>query len=94
MTAGASHTTIVTRDGHTVVDVPPAAGPIVDTIGAGDTFGAGMLAWIDAAGVTRDGLSMDQLTAAVRVGHAAAGVVVTRRGADPPHRSDLAVDWP
>lgn len=94
VTAGSSHTTIVTAVGERVVEVPPAPGPIVDTIGAGDTFGAGLLAWWSAAGLGRGDVSLDNLTAAVRVGHAAAGVVVTRRGADPPHRDDLDVDWP
>ena len=94
VTAGASQTTIVTADGQTVVEVPPAPGALVDTIGAGDTFGAGVLAWWSTADVARDGVTIEHLAAAVRVGHAAAGVVVTRRGANPPHRDELDVDWP
>ncbi len=94
VTAGSSHTTILTADGRAVVEVPPAPGSIVDTIGAGDTFGAGLIAWLHAAGVARDGLTAEQLVSAVRVGHAAAGVVVTRRGADPPQRAELDIAWP
>ena len=94
VTAGSSHTTIVTAAGERIVDVPAVTGPIVDTIGAGDTFGAGLLAWWSAAGVGRGEMSFDDLVAAVRVGHAAAGVVVTRRGADPPRRDELGVEWP
>ena len=94
VTAGASHTVIVTASGQALVDVPAIAAPIVDTVGAGDTFGAGMLASIGAAGASRRELSMASLQAAVRVGHAAAGIVVTRRGADPPYRSELDVEWP
>lgn len=94
VTAGAKHTTVVTADDATVVEVPPVAGEVIDTIGAGDTFGAGMLAWWHAAGVSRRQLSVEQLVAGVRVGHAAAGVVVTRRGADPPTRAELDIEWP
>jgi fructokinase len=94
VTAGASHTTIVTAAGEATVEVPAVPGHVVDTIGAGDTFGAGMLAWWSAAGAGRADVSIENLAAAVRVGHAAAGVVVTRRGADPPRRDELDVDWP
>jgi sugar/nucleoside kinase (ribokinase family) len=34
---------------------------------------------------------MERLLAAVSVGHAAAGIVVTRRGADPPYGSEIDV---
>lgn len=94
VTAGASHTTIFTADAVEVVDVPAVAGPIVDTIGAGDTFGAGLLAWWSAADAGREAMSVERLVSAVRVGQAAAGIVVTRRGADPPYKSELDVDWP
>ena len=50
VTAGSLHTTIVTAAGQRVVEVPAAPGEVVDTIGAGDTFGAGLLAWWSAAG--------------------------------------------
>ena len=94
VTAGSSHTTVVTAAGTVVVDVPAVPGSVVDTIGAGDTFGAGTLAWLHAAGVGRGELPLDRLVAAVQVGHAAAGVVVTRRGSDPPFRTELDVAWP
>jgi len=93
VTAGSSHTTIVMADRQTSVEVSPVIGGIVDTIGAGDTFGAGLLAWWCAAGAGRGDVSIENLAAAVRVGHAAAGIVVTRRGAAPPRRDELDIEW-
>jgi len=94
VTAGCAYTTILMAEGRTSVEVPPAPGSLVDTIGAGDTFGAGLLAWWSAAGAGRSDVTIENLAAAVRVGHAAAGVVVTRQGADPPRRDELDVEWP
>lgn len=93
VTAGASHTSIVAADGAVDVPVPPSPGAIVDTIGAGDTFGAGLLAWWAARGLRRADVTLETLAAAVAAGHTAAGIVVTRRGADPPHRDELPPDW-
>lgn len=92
VTAGAEGTSIVTSDGVVEVPVGTLAGPVVDTIGAGDTFGGGLIAWWDAAGLGRE-MTHGALVQAVRAAHAAAAVVVTRQGADPPHRSDLPADW-
>lgn len=100
VTAGSSPTRVVHRAGTRSVPVPPLNAPVVDTIGAGDTFvGAFMAAWtsqrsVDAGRVDgRDALrgdpGLERVVRAVEAGHRAAGVVVTRRGADPPTRSDL-----
>ncbi len=93
VTAGSSITLIVTGDGVIEVPVPPLAEPVVDSIGAGDTFGGGLLAWWSLSGLGRADIDHANLQSAVEAAHAAAGVVVTRRGADPPRRSDLPVDW-
>lgn len=66
---------------------------VVDTVGAGDTFNAGVLASLNA----RDRLSReslvrldeDTLRAALKLGAAAAAVTVSRAGANPPWPSEL-----
>jgi fructokinase len=77
------------------VEVP--AVDVVDTIGAGDAFGGGFLAWWSASALTRADLKRPPLVrAAVQVGAAAAAVTCTRPGADPPTLADLKAThaWP
>lgn len=93
VTEGSRHTSVVTADGTVTVPVAPAPAPIVDTIGAGDTFGGALIAWWAIAGRTRADVIAERLIPAVEAAHAAAGLVVTRRGADPPRRHDLPADW-
>lgn len=93
VTAGTSATSIVTNAGVVSVPVPPLERPVVDSIGAGDTFGGGFLAWWALSGLGRDDVEPENLQRAVVAAHAAAAVVVTRRGADPPYRADLPLDW-
>ena len=97
VTAGASATTVHHECGVTSVEVRRPAAPIVDTIGAGDTFvGALMAAWtagLEMAPRSRSDLAgpggFEALVAAVEVAHVAASIVVTRPGADPPTRDEL-----
>ena len=70
------------------VDVPSVA--VVDSVGAGDTFGGAMLAWLVNAGVTRATLARENVVLpAVRFGVRAAGLVCQRAGADPPTLAEL-----
>lgn len=75
------------------VDVPGARVDVVDTIGAGDTVHGALLAWLDTAGVLhRDGvraMDADAWRAALEFVAEAAGITVSRLGADPPWRHEV-----
>jgi fructokinase len=92
VTGGGSGVHVVAAAGERFVPVEPVV--VVDTIGAGDTFGGALMAWWTieepGSGATAD---LDVLEAAVRAANTAAGIACTRRGADPPRRSDLPTDW-
>lgn len=98
VTSGSAGTTVCTRSTRVEVPVATLADRVVDTIGAGDTFVGAFVAWWSAAGFGRTELggdgAPDRLAQSVRAAHAAAAVVVTRRGADPPHLHDLPTTWP
>jgi fructokinase len=92
VTAGDAGTTIRTSAGS--VEVAVEAVPVVDTIGAGDAFTAGFVSWWSASGRGRGDLGdATAIEQAVRAAHEVAAVVVSRRGADPPRREDLPLDW-
>ncbi len=78
VTRGQEGSTWIDVDGSVSQPVPPTV--VVDTIGAGDTFSAGI---IDAL--------WDGLDPAATLAHAAraAAVTVSRPGADPPTRAEL-----
>jgi fructokinase len=67
---------------------------VVDTIGAGDAFSGGFLAWwaSSAHGVNSLG-SLATVRSAVAAASEVAGLVCTRRGADPPWRHELPAAW-
>lgn len=74
--------------GTSIIERPAPRVDVVDTVGAGDTFHAALLSWFDANGVlTPQGmvrLSEAQIAAALDFAGAAAAIVCTRRGANPP----------
>jgi fructokinase len=77
---------------HGRVDVPAAEAEVADTIGAGDTFGAGVLdaLWdVDALGGRLTGLGRDDVEYVLRHAATAAAITVSRPGADPPYRHEL-----
>lgn len=67
---------------------------VADTVGAGDTFNAGLMAALHEAGaLTRAGLRAlgdATLDAALAMGNRAAAVTVSRAGANPPWKHELA----
>ncbi|GGD26465.1 carbohydrate kinase family protein [Sinisalibacter lacisalsi] len=66
---------------------------VVDTVGAGDTFNAGLLAGLARAGLLSKaglaGLSAEALAPALELGVAAAAITVSRAGANPPWEHEL-----
>jgi len=64
---------------------------VVDTIGAGDAFGAALLAWLhDHQAIRPDvRLDRDELEAALRYACLAAAITCSRAGADPPWKREL-----
>jgi fructokinase len=74
------------------VDVHAAEVPVVDTIGAGDTFGAAVLdqLWeLDVLSGRLTELARDEIELVLRHAARAAAVTVSRPGADPPYRHEL-----
>ena len=75
------------------VEVPSVQVDVVDTVGAGDTFTAGLLAALCSAGLLTKlairGLNRDQLEAMLRFAARAASVTVSRAGADPPWAEEM-----
>jgi fructokinase len=86
VTAGADGALAVTRED--VVEVPARRARVVDTIGAGDAFGAAALAWWLERGLPRQ-LEVAALAEAAAFGCRVAAHVVSRPGADPPRRGEL-----
>jgi fructokinase len=71
------------------VEAPPVE--VVDTIGAGDAFGAAFLAWLHdhvALGPTLS-LEADELRSALEFACLAGAITCTRAGAEPPWKSEM-----
>ncbi len=64
---------------------------VIDTIGAGDAFGAALLAWLYEHGCLQPDLSLEEadVRAALEFACLAAAITCTRAGADPPRRSEM-----
>lgn len=80
--------------GHTV-SLPTQASRVEDTIGAGDSFMAGLLAALHrrgflGAGVSElQGMSIEQLSYCVEFALECAAITVSRVGANPPTQADI-----
>ncbi|HEY6277382.1 MAG TPA: PfkB family carbohydrate kinase [Streptosporangiaceae bacterium] len=94
VTRGSGGAVVAARAARFSVPAVPVA--VVDTVGAGDTFSAAMLAGLASAGLlapaalaTRLGRDPDVLHEVVGQALAAAAVTCTRPGADPPTAEEL-----
>lgn len=98
VTSGAEGATAYAPDFS--VHEPAAATGLVDTVGAGDSFMAGLLAVLDDWDLPADGpgaldaLDADHVAILLRGAMTAAAVTVSRRGANPPTRQELPPTWP
>jgi fructokinase len=88
VTRGAQGALVVTADETRDVPAPPVH--VVDTIGAGDAFSGGFLAWWRLQGMTREQLSdIEAVEAATRFACAVAARTCERAGATPPRLAEL-----
>jgi fructokinase len=99
VTRGGAGATGLAAAGRVDVESPPVQ--VVDTVGAGDAFTAGLLdalAAADLLGVERAeqlrAISTGSLAAALRHAARVAAVTCSRPGADPPTRAELVAAYP
>ena len=75
------------------VAMPPVTTAVVDTVGAGDTFQAGLLTWLAESGrlspAAIGSLDAEALQQALSFAARAAAITCARRGADLPRRAEL-----
>jgi fructokinase len=91
-TDGANAVHVIDADADIVLDVPKV--PVVDTVGAGDSFSGGFLAYWMHKGLGRAHVhSLDHVVAAARFGIAVAGITCQRAGANPPHADEVPGGW-
>ncbi|MHC1561138.1 carbohydrate kinase family protein [Actinomycetospora sp. C-140] len=93
LTRGGEGLTAYTRGGGVVSTPADSVGPLVDTIGAGDSVHAALLGWLaDHDALSRDAVArLDAEAWADALGFAAraAAWTVSRAGAEPPWRAEL-----
>ncbi len=77
------------RDARVHVEAPHVE--VVDTIGAGDAFGAAFLAWLHDHGAIRPDpcLETEEFTAALEFACLAGAITCTRAGAEPPWKWEM-----
>jgi fructokinase len=88
VTRGAEGAAALTRSGVTEVAATPVE--VVDTIGAGDAFGGGFLAWWRAHGLGRDALhDHERVVEATRFASRVAALTCAKPGASPPRLGEV-----
>jgi len=96
LTMGEKGSMAATKRARVFVETFPVN--VVDTIGAGDTFHAAILAALDRKGIAARsqlaGLGEEELRGLLRFASAAAALNCTREGADPPRLDEVEKAWP
>jgi fructokinase len=98
LTRGAEGAVAFAEDSTIEVPAPPTQ--VVDTVGAGDSFMASMLALLCEWGVVSGGtgalaaLADERVRLLVQGAARAAAVTCSRRGSNPPTRRELPPTWP
>ena len=91
VTRGANGAVAWTRDAK--VEVPGIPTTVVDTVGAGDSFQAALLAWFDERDLLSEAalaaLDRAKLREVVQFAVMAAAITCSRAGADLPRRNEL-----
>jgi fructokinase len=90
MTRGGGGAVAFTPDA--TLEVSSARVRVVDTVGAGDSFMAALVAVALEHGL--EDLDEPRLSAYLTAAHQVGAITVSRRGADPPRREELPVGWP
>jgi fructokinase len=92
LTRGAEGATGYLKSGAEV-QIPAVRAKVIDTVGAGDTFNAGILAHLFDAGklikMTVSGITPETLQSAIEYGAKVAAITISRAGANPPWRSEV-----
>lgn len=77
------------------IEIAAVPARVIDTVGAGDTYQAALLCWLDEAGLARPdalaSLTLGQLAAMGRFAGEAAALTCARRGPDLPRRDELGL---
>ena len=92
LTQGIFGATAYLKAGMTV-HVPAEKADVIDTVGAGDTFNAGVLSKLSELGLLQKAslprISANAVEQALQFGASVAGVTVSRAGANPPWPDEL-----
>ncbi|WP_162652791.1 carbohydrate kinase [Lentilitoribacter sp. Alg239-R112] len=91
ITRGGDGADVYTKNYH--FNSPAIKTTIVDTVGAGDTFNAGLLSGLKRANLLRKdklvSIGQDDLEKAVHLANKVASITVSRAGANPPWKHEL-----
>ncbi len=88
LTLGAKGAVVISADGEH--EVPPVEVEVADTIGAGDAFSGGFLAWWSERGLgAADLADTGQVVEATRHAARVAALACAKPGANPPYRNEL-----